>query len=92
MRRSNAHPRPATAAPRQARKRETWRLALNLSIAAAAGGILFVLVGAWLAAWITFALGACCAGVAGMLLRRDERSARAPAASSRSRPIRRRRA
>jgi hypothetical protein len=89
MRRPNAHPRPASAVPRQALKRETWRLALNLSITAAAGGILFILVGAWLAAWITFGLGACCAGVAGLLLRRDERASRAAAASAGPRPIRR---
>jgi hypothetical protein len=62
MKGPTVHPRLASALHRQPRRREPWRLALNLSVTAAGGGILFILVEAWLAAWVTFALGACCAG------------------------------
>jgi hypothetical protein len=56
-------------------QRQAWRLALNLSISAAIGGLMLVLVGALLAAWISFAFGALCAAAAGVLLRRhDHRS------------------
>ena len=56
-------------------QREAWRLAFRLSMTAA-GGVLFVLVGALLADWISFGLGALCAAAADALLRRhDHRSA-----------------
>ena len=51
-------------------QREPWRLAVRLSVTAAIGGVLFVLVGALLAAWIAFGFGALCAAAAGVLLRR----------------------
>lgn len=58
-------------------QRQAWRLALNLSLTAAVGGALFIFVGALLAAWITFGLGALCAAAAALLLRRhDHRSPR----------------
>lgn len=53
-------------------QREAWRLAGRLAAIAAVGGVLFVLVGALLAAWITFGFGALCAAAAGVLLHRDE--------------------
>jgi len=43
-----------------------------LSLTAAVGGVLFILVGALLAAWITFGLGALCAAAAAVLLHRHE--------------------
>jgi hypothetical protein len=52
-------------------RREPWRLALNLSVTAAVGGALLLIVGAMVAAWITFGFGALCAGAAGLLLRRN---------------------
>ncbi len=56
-------------------QRAAWRLALNLSLTAAVGGVLFILAGALLAAWITFGVGALCAAAAAVLLRRyDNRS------------------
>lgn len=56
-------------------QREAWRLALNLPLTGAVGGVLFVLVGALLAAWIAFGFGALCAAAAAVLLRRhDHRS------------------
>ena len=56
-------------------QREALRLALNLSLTAAVGGVLFIVVGALLAAWITFGFGALCAAAAALLLRRhDHRS------------------
>jgi hypothetical protein len=56
-------------------QRQAWRLALNLSVTAAIGGVLLILVGALLAAWISFGFGALCAAAAGVLLRRhDHRS------------------
>jgi len=58
-------------------RRQSWRLAFNLSVTAAVGGVLFVLVGALLAAWITFAGGFVCAAAAAILLhRRGDRSPR----------------
>ena len=58
-------------------QREAWRLVLNLSLTAATGGVLFILVGALLASWITFGFGALCAAAAAVLLRRhDHRSAK----------------
>jgi hypothetical protein len=54
------------------KKQPLWRPAVNLSVIAAMGGVLFVLVGAFLAAWITFGFGAVCAAVAAMLLRRHD--------------------
>ena len=53
-------------------QREAWRLAVRLSVTAAVGGVLFILVGALLAAWITFGFGAVCAAAAGVLLHRHE--------------------
>ena len=51
--------------------REPWRLAVRLSVTAAIGGVLFILVGALLAAWIAFGFGAlCAAAAAGVLLQR----------------------
>jgi arsenate reductase len=56
-------------------QREAWRLAIRLSVTAAVGGLLFILVGARLAAWITFGFGAVCAVAAAMSLHRhDHRS------------------
>jgi hypothetical protein len=51
-------------------RREGWRLALNLSVVAFVGGLLFVLIGAWTSASATFAFGVVCAAVAALLLRR----------------------
>jgi hypothetical protein len=53
-------------------QRQAWRLAVNLSVIAAVGGVLFILVGALLAAWITFGFGALCATAAALLLRRHD--------------------
>jgi hypothetical protein len=61
-----------------ARRRELWRLALNLSVTAAVGGLLLLAAGAIAAAWITFGLGALCAGAAGLLIRRSNHRARLP--------------
>jgi hypothetical protein len=52
---------------------EGWRLALNLSGTAFVGGVLLILVGAWLAAWLTFAFGIACAALAWVLQRRRGR-------------------
>lgn len=54
-------------------QREAWRLAVRLSLTAAVGGVLFILVGALLAAWITFSLGAVAAVAAAVLLHRHDR-------------------
>ena len=54
-------------------QREAWQLAIRLSVTAAVGGVLLVLVGALLAAWITFGFGALCAGAAAVLLHRKDR-------------------
>jgi hypothetical protein len=68
---------------RERRRREAWRLALNLSGTAAVGGLLFLVIGSWLAAWIVFGFGALCAGAAGLLLRREQPHAtRAPSPRS----------
>jgi hypothetical protein len=56
--------------PARRRRQESWRLALNLSLTAFACGVLFLVVGAWLAAWLTFAFGIGCVSFAGWLLRR----------------------
>ena len=61
----------ADVAGRPEARQPVWRLALNLSMTAAVGGVLFVLVGAFLAAWITFGFGAVCAVIAGLLVRHD---------------------
>ena len=50
--------------------REGWRLALNLSVIAFVGGVLFVLIGAWQSTFATFLFGVLCAGVAAVLIRR----------------------
>ena len=56
-------------------QREAWRLELYLSLTAVVGGVLVLLVGALLAAWIAFGFGALCAAAAAVLLRRhDHRS------------------
>ena len=65
------------------RRQEAWKLTLNLSLCALIGGLAFALIGAWPAAWITFAFGTLCALAAGLLLRRRE--PRAPAAEPRAR-------
>jgi hypothetical protein len=58
-------------------RQPAWRLAVNLSLTAAVGGVLLILVGALLAAWIAFGFGALCAAAAALLLRRhDHRSPR----------------
>jgi hypothetical protein len=57
-------------------RRHAWRLAVNLSLTAAVGGVLLLLVGALLAAWITFAVGALCAAATALLRRHDHRSPR----------------
>jgi hypothetical protein len=44
-----------------------WRLALNLSVTCLVGGALLALVGAWLAAYTTFAAGLACALAAAFL-------------------------
>jgi uncharacterized membrane protein YjjP (DUF1212 family) len=44
-------PRPSRA------RQDTWRLFLNLSLTGFAGGLLLALIGAWLAATLTFAFG-----------------------------------
>lgn len=54
-------------------ERPLWRLALRLSTTAAIGGGLFLLVGAFTAAWITFAVGGVCAVAAAKLARDDDR-------------------
>ena len=59
-------------------QREAWRLAVRLSLTAVVGGVLFILVGALLAAWITFGFGALCAGFAGVSLHRHEHRAPHP--------------
>jgi hypothetical protein len=48
-------------------RHEGWRLALNLALTAAVGGLLFALIGAWLAAGITFGAGILCAAAAWLL-------------------------
>ena len=58
--------------PAGAPQREAWRLAIRLSLTAVVGGVLFILVGALLAAWITFGFGALCAAAAAVLLRRHD--------------------
>jgi hypothetical protein len=58
-----------TARARRAR-RESWRLALNLSSICILGGVLFLLIGAWIAALGTFAAGLACAAAAAVLMRR----------------------
>ena len=63
------------------RRREPWKLALNLSGSAAVGGILFALVGAWLAAALTFSFGLLAALAAGGLLRRERARSSRPSAS-----------
>ena len=50
-------------------RREGWRLALNLSVLACVGGLLFLLIGAWTSASATFAFGVACAAIAAILLR-----------------------
>ncbi len=52
-------------------RQPVWRLAVNLSAIAAVGGVLFVLAGAFLAAWITFGFGAVCAAIAALLVHHD---------------------
>ena len=47
--------------------------ALNISFCCAVAGFLFVLIGAWLAAWLTFASGTLAAVAAALLLRRESR-------------------
>ena len=51
---------------------------MRLSVTAVVGGVLFILVGALLAAWITFGFGALCAGLAGVLLHRQAHRAPHP--------------
>jgi hypothetical protein len=48
-------------------RHESWRLTLNLSLTCLVGGALFALVGAWLAAWLTFGGGLACALAAALL-------------------------
>jgi hypothetical protein len=57
-------------------QREPWRLALRLSMTAAVGGALLLVVGAMVAAWVTFGFGALCAGAAGLLIRRGDDQSR----------------
>jgi hypothetical protein len=57
-------------------QRDLWRLALRLSMTAAVGGALLLVVGAMVAAWITFGFGVLCAGAAGLLIRHDENQSR----------------
>ncbi len=63
MRRTGTATRPS---------REGWRLALNLSMLAFAGGVLFLLMGAWAGA-AAFGFGVACAAIAGLLVRRKGR-------------------
>jgi uncharacterized membrane protein YjjP (DUF1212 family) len=68
---------------REQRRHEAWRLALTLSVAAAVAGLVFLVSGAWLAAWIAFGFGVVCAGAAALLLRREQPHAtRAPSPRS----------
>ena len=53
-------------------RRPLWRLAANLSVIAAVGGVLFLVAGAFLAAWMTFGFGAVCAATAALLLRHHD--------------------
>jgi hypothetical protein len=67
---------------------EPWKLALNLSGTAFVGELLFALIGAWLAAALTFSFGLLSALAAGSLLRRKRASpSRRSAISARS-PVR----
>jgi zinc transporter ZupT len=60
---------------RRRQRDKLWKPALNVSVCCAVAGLLFVLIGAWLAAWLTFALGALAAAAAALLLRRESRAA-----------------
>jgi hypothetical protein len=60
---------------RRRQRDKLWKPALNVSACCAVAGFLFVLIGAWLAAWLTFASGALAAVVAALLLRRESRAA-----------------
>jgi hypothetical protein len=51
-------------------RREGWRLALNLSVVACLGGLLFLLIGSWTNASAAFAFGVVCAAIAALSLRR----------------------
>jgi hypothetical protein len=64
---TSRRPTPADA------ERPLWRLALRLSTTAAIGGVLFLLVGAFTAAWITFGVGGVCAVAAAKLAPHDDR-------------------
>jgi hypothetical protein len=62
---------PGTKRQGPARARQdVWRLFLNLSLTGFAGGLLLALIGAWLAAALTFAFGLLSALLSGWLLRR----------------------
>jgi hypothetical protein len=54
-------------------RREGWRLALNLSVVAFVGGLVFLVIGAWTSAFATFAFGVVCAAIAAAVLRRRNR-------------------
>ena len=54
-------------------ERPLWRLALRLSTTAAVGGVLFLFVGAFTAALVTFGVGGICAVAATRLARDDDR-------------------
>jgi hypothetical protein len=54
-------------------ERPLWRLALRLSTTAAIAGVLFLLLGAFTAAWVTFGFGGVCAVAAAKLARDDDR-------------------
>jgi len=72
--------RPARA------QQDVWRLFLNLSLTGFAGGLLLALIGAWLAAGLTFAFGFLSALLPGWLLRRA--GARTPRPSARALELR----
>jgi hypothetical protein len=61
-------------------RQDVWRLFLNLSVTGFAGGLLLALIGAWLAAALTFALGLLSALLSGWLLRRAGARTRRPSA------------
>jgi Major intrinsic protein len=62
-------PGPGVKRPVRSRQ-EAWRLFLNLSLTGFAGGLLLALIGAWLAATLTFAFGLLAALLSGWLFRR----------------------